>query len=144
VAISKIPPFKVQVREPSVYYDDALTGGQTIVLNIEPSETLFSLQQIVGDTLKPFVNRQEDNVMLDIYSNEPLKSSYQKYRYAFLGSHWKPHFSIASLKIPKHDPFIDKFKRLQVNFNFFVTEISVWHIEGDKHSKIKTLKLKEE
>ena len=73
--------------------------------------------------------------------NSDLISSYKRYQYPFVGSHWIPHMSIASLKTKKNHSLIYNFLNETENFQMKVTEVSCWSIKKDQHQKIQNFRL---
>lgn len=144
LVIQKQGPFLLRVNSRIIFYDDILAdGGHTIALKVEPSKQLFSLQLMVANTLRGFINKDEIDSASKFFTKEPFRSSYLKYGFAFVGEHWIPHFSIASLKISKTDKLIKDFENHSFDYTMTVKDISVWQVEQDKHRKITSLALKQ-
>jgi hypothetical protein len=141
-AVRKVSPFRLQVWETVVFYDDAPAGGgHTMALRAESSVPLLSLQQTVAETLASFVDREALETSSEFFDKEPFRSNCLKYGFAFVGEHWIPHFTIASLHISKKDALITEFENLHPGYDFVIDKVSVWRVEEDNHTKIAVLKL---
>lgn len=141
-AVRRIFAFESHIRDTIVFYDDVLAGGRhTIALQVEPSAALFLLQRVVGEELASFVDRETIDMPSSFLENEPFLSSYLRYGFPFVGEHWIPHFTIASLQTSKNDPLITEFLNLCPKFNFLVKSVSIWRIDGDDHTQIGIIKL---
>ena len=66
---------------------------------------------------------------------------FDKYGFPFVGSHWIPHLSIASVK-GSGKKIINEFKSFTNNLNHKVNEghLALYKITGDKHQLIHTWK----
>ena len=67
-----------------------------------------------------------------------LRESFKSYGFPYVGSHWIPHFTIASLKTEKSHPMITEFMKWQPSYTMIELNPSCWHIEGDKHIKLES------
>ena len=64
-----------------------------------------------------------------------------KYGFPFVGLHWKPHFTIGSIKnFKKHFNF-QSIKNTKIYFEQDVKTISLWKIKKNSHKRIKIFKL---
>ena len=136
--------FATRVRDKIVFFNDPATGGgHTLALRLDPSDTLYNLQEDIGRILEPFVDWSclESN---SGFNQEPFKSSYDRFGFAFLGSHWIPHFTIASLRIPQHDTFIKTFEKVDVDYSMDIDKVSLWQVFGDQHKCLETFHLRSE
>jgi len=135
--ISSIKPFQISVKRKNIFWDDSFTKGHTLFFEVEYNDALFELQKSLAIALKPFKKKVsppnyliEDNVILE---------SFKTYGFPFIGRHWKPHFSVASLKTEKTDPIIKDFLSKTSQYNFTVDQFSIWNVNGDEHTQLKTL-----
>ena len=62
-----------------------------------------------------------------------------RYGFPFVGNHWIPHFSVASLRTEKTDPIIRDFLSNTEQYDFMVDQFSLWRVEGDEHIQLKTV-----
>ena len=123
-----------------IFYDDIFTGGHTSFYGIRKNSNLNALQLSLANVLKVYKN--EDKPPEKIIKDRRLYDSYLKYGFPFIGEHWIPHFSIASLKIEKSDIFFQKFLSNQNIYKIYIKQISVWHVSEDIHTLIKNIDLK--
>jgi len=144
-AIQRIPPFHAKVRDTVIFYNDEFTdGGHTIALCVEPSAELFLLQQTVAETLASCVDGKTLEPPSGFLENEPFRTAYLKYGFPFVGEHWIPHFTIASLQVSGENPLIVEFQNLCPEYDFVVNRLGVWSVEGDNHTQLAVLKLGEQ
>ena len=132
-----INPFEIIVNRTNVFWDDPSTGGHTIFFGIEKNDNLFALQKLLANALKQIKKR----VTLPNYlkGSEQLVKSYNKYGFPFVGDHWIPHFSVSSLRSEKTHPIIEDFLSTTQKYHFIVNQISIWRVDGDKHTKLETI-----
>lgn len=130
---------QVQVSGTDVFWDDAATGGHTLYLKITPKSELLDLQLRLAKAIRSEVLSKE--VPAFVKNNSNLKNSYDQYGFPFVGSHWIPHFSIASLRTERSHPLITEFLRWQPVYEFTLGELSLWRIESDEHTLIKNYEL---
>ena len=104
--------------------------------------SLFHIQAGVGEVLSNYKEDSPKQASLSILKKEPFKTSMERYGFPFVGDHWLPHFSIASLKVRRNSLFLKELLQRPVSFTFTVDEISIWEVEGDRHTKLHTIHLK--
>jgi hypothetical protein len=136
-----IAPFTIQAGEPIVFYEDAFTAGHTLAWRARPNSNLLALQRAVAHLLAPLVDRQALPPLPPSIAREPFLSSYQRFGFPFVGDHWIPHFTIASLRTARTHPMITTFLAQAESFALPVTEISLWLVSGEAHTKLRTIKL---
>ena len=129
-------PFAIRTAEFGFFYDDALAGGgHTVVFKAQPTPEVYALQRACGDVLKHWRGGTEPAVG-DLLEREPFKSSFEVYGFPFVGPHWIPHFTVASLKVPKDAPLLRALTSGEVRHEFLLDRVSVWEIDGDSHTKL--------
>jgi 2'-5' RNA ligase len=134
--------FRIQTRDFGVFYNDSQAdGGHTFVLKVNPTPDIFMLQKSCADVLKKW--RILDNKALDETSieSEPFRSSLVEYGFPFVGQFWIPHFTIASLKVPKDSPLLREISSGESRHEYMLDRVSIWEIEGDWHRKMFELQL---
>ena len=134
--------FRINITKPNIFYNDALTGGDTLFFGIKKNLKLILFQKMI---LKHF--RQIDNEISrdDFFKNKKFQSNYKNYGFPFVGQDWIPHFTIASVKTnTKEKKEIFKNFLAEKNFkkNMDVKNFSVWKINKDIHKKILQIRLK--
>jgi 2'-5' RNA ligase len=139
--IKEFKKFKVTVNKTDVFKNDLFTGGDTIYLNIKKNRKLLLLQKKIAINLRSLVDKKSKNKRNLKFKNKLLDISQKKYGFPFVGNHWMPHFTIGSIKnfIQMNDYKI--FRKLKINLNNEINKITVWKIIGNKHIKLKEIKL---
>ena len=125
--------FKNRIVETDVFWNDRATGGgHTLYWKIQSNQILFDLQRQVAESLYPFLSSNPEPTFV---KNAPLlKNSFDRYGSPFIGNHWIPHLTIASLKTGQNDPLIEEFLEQSCEFELDVTEVSCWRVENDQHN----------
>ena len=132
-------PFDIIVNHKDVFWNDKITGGHTIYYSIKKNDSLISFQKVIAESL---INHKIDIPAPDFISNDKLLyNSHKTYGFPFVGSHWLPHFTVASLMTSKQDKLIKKFLANIKLEKFKVNDFSIWKIKGDEHKKIETVSL---
>ena len=136
--IADFKKFKITINKTSVFKSDLFTGGDTIYLNIKKNKKLLLLQKKIANKLRTLVNEKSKNMK---FKNKLLDNSQKKYGFPFVGNHWKPHFTVASVKnfIEMNDYKI--FRKLKINLKNEINKIVIWRIIGNNHIKLKEIKL---
>ena len=138
--IVSIKPFKIQVSGTDVFWNDAATGGHTLYLKIIPSIALKELQLRVAKAISPIVLPKSAPDFIE--NNLDFKMSFEKYGFPFVGSHWIPHFSVASIRTDSSNSLIEEFISWNSVFEFVIGEVSLWRIESDNHIRIQSYSFK--
>ena len=138
--LKDITAFKNRIIETDVFWNDGVAGGgHTLYWKIEANQILFDLQMQVAQSLIPFVS---NNLEPKFVKFVPLlKNSFDRYGFPFIGNHWIPHMTIASLKTCQHDPLIEEFLEQSCEFELDVSEVSCWRVENDQHNCLEKYKL---
>lgn len=135
-ALAAQPPFRIQTNEFGFFYDDALAGGgHTVVFRAQHVPEIFALQKACGDVLKLWRGETEP-AHGGLLEREPFRSSFAEYGFPFVGPHWIPHFTIASLKVAKDAPLLRAISSGEAQHEFLLDRVSVWEIAGDSHTKL--------
>lgn len=136
VALAAQSPFRIQTAEFGFFYDDALAGGgHTVVFKAQPVPEIFALQKTCGDVLKHWRGETEP-ARGGLLEREPFRSSFAEYGFPFVGPHWIPHFTVASLKVAKDAPLLRAISSGSAQYTFELDRVSVWEIDGDSHTKL--------
>jgi hypothetical protein len=72
---------------------------------------------------------------------EPFGTSWRRYGFPFVGSHWIPHFTVASLLTAPDDPAVAEVMSVGATHHFTVDSVSVWRVRGDEHERLAVLGL---
>lgn len=135
-------PIPYNIKESMCFYDDALTGGHTVAIKIDDtSGRMADLQGKVAEGLRAFIDFSAAPKPRGFLLSNPFHSSYEKFASPFVGSHWIPHMTIASLKVEKDNPLLLSLFKSEFKQEGFFNEVSLVEIKGDIHSCIKTYTL---
>jgi hypothetical protein len=114
-----------------VFENDAVTGGDTLTIGLEKTMEWELLQLDFAEAIKPFIIKPIE------YPNEwsgPFKISHQNFGFPFVGKHWMPHVSIASLQ---NKLFIQEAIHMPIEINEInCGELALYRIEGETHTRI--------
>ena len=128
--ILDVPPKFTSVQW-LVFENDAVTNGDTLTIGLGRSVAWESFQLKLAESMKPFIVKPIE------YPNSwdgPFKKSYQDFGFPFVGNHWMPHVSIASLK---NKSFIQEAIRAPIEINEInCGELALYRIEGETHTRV--------
>ena len=133
--LAKTEPFELEVHGTEIFWEDVLTGGHTLYLRITSDRKLNDLQLNVAKSLKNLIHKTSLPALLK--NNPVLKKSFENYGSPFIGDHWIPHLSIASMRTEKSHPLISEFQSWQPKYNLKVNELSFWRVNGNDHLLIE-------
>lgn len=133
-------PLTVNVACTAVFWEDLATGGHTLYFGLKKAKALHTIQQKISVTLTGY--RKEVQAPEHVRNNNVYMNSFNKYGFPFVGEHWIPHFSVSSLRSEKSDPIIREFLSSKFRYSFRVKEVSLWHINMDEHTHLKTVKFR--
>lgn len=124
-----------------VFENDLATGGDTVTIAFEGTPALHDLQQRVAVTCLPF-RGDDDTPESDrspaIEWSGPFAESHRRYGFPFVGPHWKPHTTVASL--PRGAPIISQIVARPIpQDTLIVNRLSLWRIDGGEHTRIADL-----
>lgn len=134
------PSFELRSDEASVFWKDAATGGgHTLVWKLTQSSQLKELQLKVAKSIAPF---SCERLTPSYVKDSPLLfDSFERYGFPFVGDHWIPHMTIASLQVKSDHKIIEAFLDQSKTFQMKVEEISCWRIEEDQHTLMERFTL---
>jgi 2'-5' RNA ligase len=140
-ALGSFSAFRIEVAETGVFWEDGATGGgHTLFWRIKPTPALYKLQARVAEALRSLL--AENKVAKFVKTNPVLRESFERYGFPFIGSHWIPHLTIASLQTARDHPLIEAFLKQTSTFEMDVTEVSCWRVESEQHTCLNVFKLK--
>ena len=134
--------FKINITKPNIFYNDALTGGDTLFFGIKKNPKLILFQKKILKHFNQIDNKISRN---DFFKNKKFQCNYKNYGFPFVGQDWIPHFTIASVKTKskeKNKIFKNFLNEKKFKTNFEVKNFSIWEINKDKHKKIHQFRLK--
>ena len=131
-ALVGLPALNNKIVEAGVFWNDSATGGgHTLYWKIQSNQILFDLQRQVAESLHPFIS---NNLEPKFVKKLPLlKNSFDRYGFPFIGNHWIPHMTIASLQTRRDHPLIEEFLKQTGKYGMDVNEVSCWRVENDQH-----------
>jgi hypothetical protein len=138
----KYPSLSVQILRPIAFWNDVMAGGgHTLAFEAEASKELLALQSIIAESIQPHIEKPAEPT--GFLQNSPFRESWCRYGFPFVGAHWIPHFSIASLQANQDHPLILEFLALKPDVRFRALSIQAYEVRGDHHVPLVSFKLKE-
>ncbi len=138
--LSNTNAFYIDINKNKVFLNDISTSGHTIYYGVDKHQQLANIQiQLANILAKNRIRKNPPNFLLN---NTILLNSYQTFGSPFIGSHWIPHFTIASLKVNKDHSIIKEFLSDNDLFSFKVKKISIWRIINDDHNMLEEINLR--
>ncbi len=127
---------------PHVFYNDAFAaGGHTCAFAAGLTDDLARLQFAVCDAIRPHAIRKADSQLPVALRRDPFLRSWRQYGFPFVGSHWIPHLTIASVPTRPDDPFIAEFLASAAGPPQAVRAVSWWRITGERHERLASMRL---
>lgn len=141
-AASRLPEFRLTVRSPHVFFDDALAGGgQTCAFAAALTDDLARLQQAVSEALRQDRRPVSGDELPAPLRREPFLRSWREYGFPFVGPHWIPHFTVAALPVPRHHPLVAEFLASTGSWPMTVSRLTWWRVAGDRHERVTSRRL---
>ena len=137
-SIKNIQIFNINIYNWKVFYNDLITKSDTLVLEIEINKKLLNIQNKIVKSLNSI--RSNNIYYNNTWEGEYLKS-YNNWGFPFVGNHWIPHITIASLS--NQNKFINNTIQEDINFpSLEFNSISLHLVKNNEHIKIKNFTLK--
>ncbi len=141
-AAAQVPAFSMSIQSPCVFYDDALAGGgQTCAFAATLVSSLIRLQQLFCDALRMHRSASTDLELPPPLRRAPFLESWRRYGFPFVGAHWIPHFTVASLPVRRDDPVVAAFLESTRTCEMTLRSASWWQIVGERHERLVWLPL---
>ena len=135
--LAACPPVDLRVAGWLVFPDDvAAGGGHTVTLAVTPAPELFRLQMAVAEVLGPHQVPGPNP-----WTSEPMATSQRRFGFPFVGAHWRPHFTVASLATARNDPFLPALTAPVPDFAWTLREVGLWRITDDGHTMMERIPL---
>lgn len=117
-----------------IFENDSLTHANTLTIGLVSTLDVIDFQRNLVESLLNFVRKPIP------YTNlweGKYKESYESYGFPFVGSHWIPHITIASVKKEGMN-LIDELKKTKINLNHIESDghLALVKISGDSHQII--------
>jgi|688.fasta_scaffold04247_23 2'-5' RNA ligase len=127
----------VQTSGWQIFYNDILTHKHTITIGLVGNEALSNLQCFVADSL---FSLSTEPISYKVDWEGQYLTSYKKWGYPFVGNHWIPHLTIASVQ---SETSIQDIKNEQINIpeTFVFSSIALFLIDGDQHTILHSIDL---
>ena len=119
--------------------DPQALGGHTVAYRARLTPALRDLQQAVAETLGAY--QRNTPVSHPFADREPFATSMRRHGFPFVGSHWIPHFTIGSPRLPDGDPLLSLLMSGPTHHSMSVSSVSVWSVDGDYHERLQELAL---
>lgn len=141
-AVSRVVDFSIAIRGPHVFYDDAPAGGgQTCAFAAKSTDLLAHLQRAVAGALREHRTLVSDDRLSASLRQEPFLQSWREFGFPFVGPHWIPHFTIASLPVRRDDPVLTEFLSTMPSCEMALGQLGWWRITAGRHERLATLPL---
>lgn len=141
-AAAQVPAFAISIQSPRVFYDDVLAGGgQTCAFAATLVASLTRLQQLFCDALRVHRSASIDADLPPPLRRAPFLESWRQYGFPFVGPHWIPHFTVASLPVRRDDPVVAEFLRSAPTWEMTLYGVSWWRIARERHERLAWLPL---
>jgi 2'-5' RNA ligase len=138
---AKISPLTIKSKERLAFYDDPLAGGgHTLAYRLENSAELFDLQKSCAEVLEPVIDHGHD-VLPEALAHPMFQESFSRFSFPFVGSHWIPHMTVASIPTERDAPMMEEFLSICMTLINEVETVSLWAVDGDIHQKIEIFPL---
>ena len=136
-AVKFFSAFSITMEEKQVFWDDEATGGgHTLNWKIRQTNELRKLQLLLAKALKPYIIVRK--IPEYVKADPEFTHSFKLFGFPFIGSHWIPHITIASIQTERNHPLIDEFLKQIGVLTMIVNEVSCWNIENDQHTLLES------
>ena len=118
------------------FYNDVVTQGDTLSIGLEVNSLAFEFQQDLAESLYDLIK------MPIFYQNmweDKFKESYDRYGFPFVGSHWIPHLTVASVK-KEGKKLFDEIMTTTIKLKQQKSggRLALYKVSGDSHQLIHT------
>jgi hypothetical protein len=135
----KTPPVNVELSGWHIFKNDAATGGDTITLGIQPEKSLFQLQL---DIAKTALKYSTSKVEYPVQWEGVFAQSYHEYGFPFVGSHWLPHVSVASVRKEGKQLLRELSRDNTFPQRAAIQTLALYQIDGDQHRMVERFLLR--
>lgn len=142
-AAATLDVFPVTLTSPWVFSNDVLAaGGQTCVFLAGPAAPLARLQGALCDVIAPWRKAMRDADLPAPLRHGVTLESWRRFGFPFVGPHWQPHFTVASLPVPRDAPAVAEFLETPVDQQMETWQLGWWRVSGDRHEWLASLPLR--
>ena len=126
-----------EVNKTDIFINDPITKKNTYIIKLKKNIFLSTLQKMVLNLFSKYALKKRERL-----SNKLMNKNSKLFGYPFIGTNWKPHFTIASISKSKNQKnFIHNFKTINIKTKQFLKSISLYQIKKDKHRLICKIKI---
>jgi alpha-ribazole phosphatase/probable phosphoglycerate mutase len=117
-----------------IFENDVVTQGDTLSIGLVSNHLCFDFQKDLAESLLYFIKKP---VFYNNIWEGQYKESYDRYGFPFVGSHWIPHLTIASVK-KQGKKLLDEIKTTTINLNQrkCIGNLALYKIIGEKHQLV--------
>jgi hypothetical protein len=120
--------FVIETSGITVFANDPMTGGSTVAIAVAESAALRRLQSIVAAVLAPSRDPAAAEALARSMGDPRAAESARAFGSAWVGAHWRPHFTVASLPVAEsHIPAA--LTKSVSPITMRVAVISVWRVD---------------
>ena len=113
ISIIKNVEMKFLVDSWNIFYNDLQTRADTLYIGLVPNSLAYEFQRNLSESLLNFI---KEPIFYENSWEGEYKESYDRYGYPFVGRHWIPHLTIASVK-KEGKRLIGKIKKTRIVLN---------------------------
>lgn len=139
-ALGGFAPFELTAAGTECFANDPLTGGTTVAIGVRASPALGALQTCVAQALAPWRDVAAAERLAASLADARAAASARAFGAAWVGAHWRPHFTVASLPVPVAD-LPETLLAPVAAMTVTVRAVTVWRIAGDAHERVAELPL---
>ena len=140
--VSSNDTFKIKITKPDIFYNDPLTGGDTLFFGIKRNQKLIKFQKKILTNINKL---KKNKISKYIFNNKTYQLTYIIFDFTFVGVDWIPHFTIASVKdktFKKKKIYKEFLSEKNFSKDMEINYFSIWEINKDKHKRIYKYKFK--
>ena len=100
----------------------------------QESTEIREIQIKIANELGAFIKAKP--IPTSLNNSKVFVDSFTKFGYPFVGKHWTPHMTVASLSTPKDHYLITEFLNQKLSLDLEINSLELWQIDKEKHSKI--------
>jgi hypothetical protein len=140
--VGAFAPFTVNTSGLELFTNDPMTGGTTVTIGVAESPALRQLQLAIASAMAPWRDREAAVALATRFAGGPAAESSARFGSPWIGSHWRPHFTVASPPVSEADLPPDLVAPIPA-MDTHVAAVSAWRIEGERHTLLATMALGE-
>ena len=131
---------KIKIGKAGIFNKDIFTNGKTLYFEIIKNKKLFDLQKLLLSNISVITNKNQKYMKL--FKSDWMKKNYKIYGWPYVGKHWIPHVTIASIKnIHGNNKYFKLFLKEKINLYNKVTKVRFYKVVGENHIHLFDLKL---